>query len=106
MRWYKKAAKEIGHGNTLEGQLFKKELSRLAKEVHDLKTIAASGGPDSVLPKWRPDVRQSIFLLPSIKRLPMMSMYELNQLSIRLQAIQAKIQKYDSSTMMHILGAK
>src|SRR3972149_2557325 len=105
MRWYR-IAKEFGHGDTLEGQLLKKELARLTREVSDLKTAAAAGGPDSVLPRWRPDVRRSIHLLPSLERLPMMSMYELGQLSHDIQAIRAPMAKYNAGHMMAIMGAK
>ena len=105
MHWYK-TAKEFGHGDTLEGQLLKKELTRLTREVSDLKTAAAAGGPDSVLPRWRPDVRRSIMLLPSVERLPMMSMYELGRLSQSIQTIRAVMAKYNAGHMMAIMGVK
>ena len=105
MHWYK-TAKEFGHGDTFDGQLMKKELARLSREVSDLKVAAAAGGPHGVLPRWKPDVRRSIFLLPSVERMPMMSMYELGQVSQDIQTIRAAMAKYDAGHMMQIMGAQ
>ena len=54
MNWYSlltsnkllKTAKEIGHGDTLDGQFLKREIIRISREVDRLRLLAATGGPD------------------------------------------------------------
>lgn len=107
MNWYKvlKTAKvEIGHGNTLEGQMMKKEMERVAKEVDKLRTVAATGGPHGVLPRWRGDIRQQILKLPSLAALARMSMMEIEQVSKDLDGIQQSMKRYSASRMKEIMG--
>jgi len=108
MDWYqpfiKTAKPEIGHGNTLEGQMLKQEIIRLTKEVDRLRTLAATGGPDGVLPRWKGDVRQKIFLLPSLDVLPRMSMFELGKLSEQVAGIHKTMETYSASRFKEIIG--
>ncbi len=108
MDWYKpliKTAKpEIGHGNTLEGQMLKQEILRLAKEVDRLRTMAATGGPDGVLPRWKGEVRHKILLLPSSDILPRMSMFELTQLSGQIDGIHQTMTTYSANRFKEIIG--
>jgi len=108
MDWYKviKTAKnEIGHGNTLEGQKLKQELERVAKEIDRLKTAAITGGPESVLPRWRGEIRHKIMLLPAISRLARMSMYELNEVSAHVKSIRNVMEQYSAKRFMEIMNA-
>ena len=108
MNWYKplKTAKEIGHGDTLEGQFHKLELVRLKKEVDRLRLLAAMGGPEDVLPRWRGEVRRNILLLPAQSVLDRMSMIELERVSGALDELHATMQKYSAKRFMEIMGIK
>jgi uncharacterized small protein (DUF1192 family) len=103
MRWFVKVAK---HGNTLDGQMMTQELNKLTKDVRKLVTEAIAGGPSSVLPRWRGEIRRSILLLPSEERLNKLSMYEIEELKTKVAEIKAKIERYDTKRLMEIMGAK
>jgi hypothetical protein len=111
MDWFKnlnkqtKVAKEIGHGNTLEGQLIKQEMKRLAREVDVLRVTAATGGPESVLPRWRGEVRRQILLLPSTVVVSRMSMHELHTLAKQIGLIRYAMHKYSAKRLGEILSA-
>lgn len=106
MNWYRpiKIAEDIGHGNTLEGQYMKRELRRLSNEVSKLRMIAAAGGPDTVLPRWRGDIRQRILQLPASGRMSNMSMFELEQVSAQVDAIRHGMDRYSMARFMEIIG--
>ena len=108
MNWYKVASKktavEIGHGDTLHGQMMQDELKRLAKEVSGFRTTAAAGGPDDVLPRWRPDVRHKMLLLPSLAAVSRMSMGELDQLSKRMDDIRKDMKRYSIVNVSRFMG--
>ena len=103
MHWYK-IAKEIGHGDTLEGQFLKKELTRISHEVDRLRLLAGSGGPNGVLPRWRADVRRSILLLPPVERIERMSMCELQKVSKALENIHDSMRAYSVARFKEIQG--
>jgi hypothetical protein len=100
MRWFKRAS----HGDTTEGQLFKGELSRIRKQVKKLLANAGPGGPESVLPRWRADVRRAILLLPVEERIARMSMIELQNVSNDLAEIEAKMSRYSVARTREIMG--
>lgn len=108
MDWYqpliKKAKQEIGHGDTLEGQMLKQELTRLTKEIDRLRTMAATGGPDDVLPRWKGEIRHKILLLPASDIMPRMSMYELKALSSQIDGIHETMKTYSASRFKEIIG--
>lgn len=106
MNWFKliKTAKEIGHGDTFEGQLYKREMERLAKEVDKLRTVAATGGPQSVLPRWRGEIRHKILLLPAKTAIVRMSMHELRQLSSSVTGIRELMDHYNAKRFKDIMG--
>jgi hypothetical protein len=112
MDWYSwdkkmtKTAGEIGHGDTLHGQLMHKEMDRLSKDVSKLRALAATGGPDSVLPRWKGEVRQRILLLPAVAIVPRMSMYELRQLSEQIAGIERAMAKYSVERLAEIMGTE
>lgn len=72
MNWYGllKIANEIGHGDTLQGQMHNLELARVKKEVDRLRLLAATGGPQDVLPRWRGEVRRRYY---SFRRRPFLT---------------------------------
>jgi len=106
MDWYRKliTAHEIGHGNTMEGQMMIQHRQRLAKEISTLRTLAATGGPESVLPRWRGEVRQQILLLPAISRIEGMSMFEISQASESIDVIKKTMEHYSASRFKEIVG--
>lgn len=106
MDWYQKltTAKDIGHGNTMEGQMMIQNRQRLAKEISTLRTLAATGGPESVLPRWRGEIRQKILLLPAIKRIEGMSMFELSQVLESVDAIKQTMTHYSASRFKEIVA--
>jgi len=105
MDWYRVVeAKEIGHGNTMEGQMMIQHRQRLAKEISTLRMAASTGGPDNVLPRWRGDVRQRIFLLPAVAKIEGMSMFEIQQVSESVDAIKQTMEHYSASRFKEIIG--
>lgn len=105
MEWYKKlTAKEVGHGDTMQGQMMIQHRQRLAKEISTLRTLAATGGPDAVLPRWRGEVRQKILLLPAIARIEGMSMFELSQILESVDDIKQTMEHYSASRFKEIVG--
>jgi len=102
MRWFTK----IAHGNTLDGQRHKQQLAKLTKDVRKLVSAALEGGPQSVLPRWRGEVRRAILMLPPEERLHKMSMYEIEQLQSKVAEIKAKMERYDTRRFLEIMGAK
>jgi hypothetical protein len=102
MRWFVKIA-DKWHGDTLDGQLYKRELTRLSKVLVRLVRAAVAGGPESVLPRWRGDVRRSILLLPAANRLPNMSMMELRDLSNTIARIESDMRRYSHKRLNEIV---
>lgn len=107
MNWYRviKTADEIGHGDTLEGQFMGREKQRIAKEIDKLRTIAAAGGPESVLPRWKGSVRQQILLLPAVAVMDRMSFMELQQVSAKIEAVHQAMERYSVSRFKEIVDA-
>lgn len=102
MRWFVKTA-DKWHGDTLDGQLRKRELSRLTKTLINLVRVAVAGGPEDVLPRWRGEVRRSILLLPAAGRLPNMSMMELRDLSGTIAKIESNMLRYSNKRFNEIV---
>lgn len=100
MNWYKYAK----DGDTLHGQFMKREMNRLMGEVKTLKAMVEPSGPDKVLPRWKGEVRRHILLLPSLQRMPRMSMYELDQVSSKVEEIRQMMRRYDSDRFQEIVG--
>lgn len=103
MRWFVKLAK---HGDTLRGQMMNQELAKVAKELKRLVAEALVGGPSSVLPRWRGEIRREILMLPAEERLSRLSMYEIEDLRHKLAKIKAKMERYDTRRFMEIMGTK
>jgi hypothetical protein len=102
MRWFIKIA-DKWHGDTLDGQLYTRELSRLTKSVIGLVRVAIVGGPGSVLPRWRGEIRRSILLLPAAGKLPLMSMMELRDLSDTIAGIESRMIRYSGKRLNEIV---
>jgi len=100
MRWLKKAS----HGDTMDGQMLRSEVARLSKEIRALVADANGGGPASVLPRWRGELRREILVLPREDRVASMSMGEIRELSSRVAGIRGRIRKYDSRRLVEIMG--
>jgi hypothetical protein len=100
MNWYKYAK----DGDTLHGQFMKREMERLMGEVKGLKMMVSASGPDKVLPRWKGEVRRHILLLPSLQRMPRMSMYELSKVSDDVESIREMMRRYDSDRFQEIMG--
>lgn len=107
MDWYKKIKTASEEKDTLHGQLMKKELERISSKIKDLKVMVSSGGPTDILPRWKGEVRQAIFMLPSTERLPAMSMFELDNVSVELKKIENALKRYSASKFnrMHANGS-
>lgn len=108
MNWYEgfdKIAKEIGHGDTLHGQKMSKDIKRITKDIAGLRASAAIGGPDSVLPRWRGEIRQRILRLPALERIDRMSMYELDCVSAELDDIHSQMKRFSVKRFKEIMDA-
>lgn len=105
MRWFHRMTK-VAHGSTFYGELFSQTLDRVSGVVRSLTTEATLGGPRSVLPRWRGEIRRQILLLPPEERLPNMSMVELNALEKRIASIESDMQKYSAKRFREITGAQ
>ena len=107
MEWYSKLIKtaDIGHGNTLDGQMLLQHRTKLLKEISELRTVAATGGPNNVLPRWRGELRQQIFKLPAVARLDHMSMFEIKQVEADVEAIKQSMAHYSVSRFKEIVNA-
>lgn len=108
MNWYKNiktAKEEIGHGDTLYGQQMKQEIIRLTDKVSHLRLVAAGGGPDSILPRWKGEVRNRILLLPGVEVIKRMSNYEVHQLKKQLELIENTIEVYSIKRFKEITDA-
>ena len=103
MRWFVKLA-DKWHGDTLEGQLYKRELSRISKDLTTLVRAAVMGKLGNVLPRWRGEVRRAILLLPAADKLPRMSMMELKDVSKTMTRIKSDIKRYNDKRMREILA--
>lgn len=105
MKWFSKFARaDFGHGDTLSGQMMKQERERLTNTVRRLKTEASTGGPESVLPRWRGELRRKILLLPALDRIANMSMYELRTIDTEVDGIKAAIERYDANRFLRVMG--
>lgn len=107
MDWYQplvKTAKEIGHGDTFEGQMLTQQKKRLAKEIDHLRMVAATGGPEAVLPRWRGEIRSKILLLPPVVRIENMSMFEVAEASVTVDLIKQSMDHYSAKRFMEIIG--
>lgn len=106
MNWYSHLCKTAGdHGDTLRGQFLKDERERLTKRIKELRQAAATGGPSNVLPRWRPDVRRKMLLLPPSDRIFSMSPYELREVDASISEIDRLFKRYSVKRQMEILGA-
>ena len=105
MLWYKKITKKAGHEDTLDGQLMRKVHTALVYEIKQLKVSAWHQGPKSILPRWRGTVRDKILMLPALDKIDRMSMYELNQLQVEVNAIKSMTDKYSQTRFEEILNA-
>jgi len=83
----------------------KRELTRLSLELDRLRTSAATGGPDDVLPRWRGDVRRRILMLPTKDVIARMSMCELEQVSAEIEDLQSTMAKFSVSRFKEIVDA-
>ena len=82
------------------------ELNKVAKDVRKLVSEALVGGPSSVLPRWRAEVRRSILMLPPEERLGKLSMYEIDELKQKIAEIKVKMERYDTKRFLEIMGVK
>ncbi len=84
MRWFQKiVTADRGHQNTLDGQFYTKKLVRLTKRLRALLR-ETEGGTQSVLPRWRGDIKRAILLLPKAERVGRMSMAELREVENKI----------------------
>ena len=104
MDWYKPQVKTADHGDTLRGQMMAQELARLVKKVASLRAVAASGGPQGALSRWRGEIRRRILLLPSTEVMPRMSMSELEKVASYIEEIESLTKRYRASRLSEIMG--
>ena len=95
---------KVAHGDTLHGELFDQTLNRVAKAMRSLVASAATGGPASVLPRWRGEIRREILMLPSEDKLGRMSMHELNEVDNKISDIASEMNKYSEKRFREITG--
>ena len=106
MNWYSRLQKiAVGHGDTLHGQFLAKERERLANRVRNMRSAAASGGPDSVLPRWRGEIRRKMLMLPPSDKIAAMSSFELRDVDAEISEIERLSKRYNASRVMGVLGS-
>jgi hypothetical protein len=93
-----------GHGDTLDGQMMRRELEAIRKDVESLRLAAETNRLDAVLPRWRGEIRHSILLLPPMERISRMSMGELAEVRDRIDRIKAATRRYNQNLFMEIMG--
>jgi hypothetical protein len=103
MRWFKRI-KKAAHGDTLDGQVWQGELAVVRKKIRSLLKGAMAGGPSSVMPRWRGEIRRAILLLPAEERLDGMSMIELGEVRNDIGKIEDDMARYSSERMREIMG--
>jgi hypothetical protein len=94
---------EWGHGDTLDGQMMKRELKKVSEDVRTLRAKAISGGPNEVLPRWKGEIRYKILLLPTLDKIARMSMSELGEVREQVDKIKASMSKYNQNFFMEIM---
>jgi hypothetical protein len=106
MKWYGKAVKkaELGHGDTLDGQMMDNTFKNLEKEVTVLRMSALEGGPHDVLPRWQGELRRAMLLLPPMDRIERMSMGELLEVRDKVDKIKADMDRYSQKKFMALTG--
>jgi hypothetical protein len=71
-------------------------LQEVMGDVMKLREAAIADKMDNVLPRWRGEMRRRILLLPSVERLPRMSMMELDDLKVEVDSIWATAKRYNA----------
>ena len=108
MNWYRREPltkkAEWGHGNTLDGQLMKRELKSIAQDIKELRSKAETGHLNDVLPRWQGEIRNKILLLPSLNRVSRMSMSELKEVSEKISKIKSAMKRYHQNVFMEIMS--
>jgi hypothetical protein len=95
---------EWGHGDTLDGQLMKRELEGISKDLKKLRFAAETNHLDVVLPRWRGEIRHKILLLPPLERIARMSMSELSEVREKIDKIKAAMKRYNQNIFMEIMA--
>lgn len=101
MKWFTRIS---SHGDTLDGQLLRSELAQIIKDLHRLLSDIFNGGPHSVLPRWRGEIKRSILLLPKEERIRKMSMIELGELKKKIDNIKEQMNRYSIDRFKEIFG--
>jgi len=79
-----------------------REMKKLYATISEMRSKAASGDMEHVLPRWRGELRREILMLPSPQRLPNMSMYELREVAAMVEKIQATEAKYGDKSELSV----
>lgn len=99
MDWFIKIANNLDNGESM-----KNKMVSLIKSINKLRKQAATYGPNSVVERWRGQIRDEILKLPSVTVIERMSWYELKELENQVHAITNKMDKYSISRWKNIFG--
>jgi hypothetical protein len=78
------------------------ERSRKIIQGHLSAQNIASGGPESVLPRWQGTAREKILQLPAVSVMPRMSMFELRKVSGKVDEIKNFMKTYSIQRFQEI----
>lgn len=85
---------QSGHGDTHDGQLMKRKIDDLEKDVSELRKEAASG-LGGVIDRFRLQVRRAIETLPSVEKVSRMDLFQATELRKVVDRIKAMVSRYE-----------
>lgn len=94
MDWWKQVKE---HGDTLNGELFRQTQQGLIKDISKLKELVSINKLADIMPRFKSEIRDEIYALPSLDVVTRMSMYEMKELSSKIESIRNEMKKYSLS---------
>lgn len=80
--------------DTTDGALMKRRLEALVSDIKKLKLKAKDGGPNSVMSRFRVDVRRAIELLPPVVRVRNMNLWQIAELDVQVNRVKGMLERY------------
>jgi len=80
--------------DSAEGILMRRRLEALVSDVKKLKAKTKDGGPNSVISRFRVDVRRAIELLPPVVRVKNMDLWQIAELDVKVKRVKSMLERY------------
>jgi hypothetical protein len=80
--------------DTTDGALMKRRLEALVSDIKKLKHKAQDNGPNSVMSRFRTDVRRAIELLPPVVRVMNMNLWQIAELDVQVNRVKGMLERY------------